>query len=194
MYLYRMEGSSLKEGEKYTGQVTKLITFNNFKNEKIPELAVGNYRLMDPITKDKKNDIESYEIYLPIFHKMSYNEIEDKINKRLYLLGVKDMEEIKKLNVTDENLKIIKEYERLINEDDRFGLIYDTELDQKKTINTVKRVSFNEGMEKGLEQGEKQANIETAKNLLKLGINTIEQIASVTKLSIKEIEKLKKEL
>lgn len=46
----------------------------------------------------------------------------------------------------------------------------------------------------GYEEGEKQANIETANTLLKIGVGTIEQIAEATKLSIEEIEKLKEEL
>ena len=47
----------------------------------------------------------------------------------------------------------------------------------------------NEGISIGLSQGEKKAKIETAKNLLSIGLSQ-EQIASVTSLSPEEIEKL----
>lgn len=98
------------------------------------------------------------------------------------MLGVKDLKEVKDLNITDENLKIIKEYERLIGEDARFGYIYDAERDQKRTINTIKHISFDEGVEEGQKQ--------TAKNLLEMGTLSLEQIAKATNLSIEEIMKL----
>ena len=47
----------------------------------------------------------------------------------------------------------------------------------------------NEGISIGLSRGEKKAKLETAKNLLSIGLSQ-EQIASVTGLSIEEIEKL----
>lgn len=186
MYLYRVESDSLLEGEEYKQKCTKLIMFNNFRNEASPDLAVGNYLLMNPLTGERREDIESYEIYLPIFHQIRYNEIESKINKRLFLLGVKDLKEVKDLNITDENLKIIKEYERLIGEDARFGYIYDAERDQKRTINTIKHISFDEGVE----EGEKRKALETAKNLLEMGTLTLEQIATATNVPIEEIKKL----
>ena len=45
------------------------------------------------------------------------------------------------------------------------------------------------GLSQGISQGEKKAKIETAKNLLSIGLSQ-DQIASVTGLSVEEIEKL----
>ena len=47
----------------------------------------------------------------------------------------------------------------------------------------------NEGISIGLSQGAQQAKLETAKKLLSIGLSQ-DQIASVTGLSIEEIEKL----
>jgi predicted transposase/invertase (TIGR01784 family) len=47
----------------------------------------------------------------------------------------------------------------------------------------------NEGISIGLSRGEKKAKLETAKNLLSIGLSQ-EQIASATGLSVEEIEKL----
>ena len=45
------------------------------------------------------------------------------------------------------------------------------------------------GLSKGITQGAQQAKLETAKNLLSIGLSQ-KQIAAVTGLSIEEIEKL----
>lgn len=96
------------------------------------------------------------------------------------------MSELKPLDLSEENIKIINEYKRLLREDARYGLVYNVEEEQQRIINTARAF--------GYEEGEKQANIETANTLLKIGVGTIEQIAEATKLSIEEIEKLKEEL
>ena len=48
---------------------------------------------------------------------------------------------------------------------------------------------YKEGVSQGISQGEHKAKIETAKNLLAMGIS-IEQVAQGTGLSIDEIQKL----
>ena len=50
------------------------------------------------------------------------------------------------------------------------------------------------GIEKGISQGAEQKAIETAKNMILQSVGTLEQISSVTGLSIEEINKLKEEL
>lgn len=49
------------------------------------------------------------------------------------------------------------------------------------------------GLQQGLQQGAYEKAVETAKNLLSLGVNTLVQIAQVTGLSLSEIQKLKQE-
>jgi len=48
---------------------------------------------------------------------------------------------------------------------------------------------MKEGLERGLEQGEKRKAVEIAKNLLKKGLDT-EMIADITGLEIKELMSL----
>lgn len=185
-YLHRVQGNSIKEGEGYKKFTTTLIAFNNYKNPEVPDLAIGYYRMTEQSTGIlKENDVQSYEISLPLFHKTRYNEITDKIDRRLWLLGVGDMEEARKaLDLSDENIKIIKEYERLIKEDERFAYVYDVEEENKKWIRSAHSLGYDEG----IEQGEKQKAVETAKKLLsKL---SIEEISDITGLSLEEIEKL----
>ncbi len=187
LYLYRMEGNSLEEGETYKRKYTKLIMFNNFRNESIPDLKIANLKLRDSKEAYEKEDIESYEFYLPNFHQVSYNEIEDEIDKRLWILGIKDRKELKEMELTDKNLKIIEEYQKLIEEDANYSLLYNAKRIEEKTKNTI---SYYEGLKEGKEEGAKQKAIETAKNLLSAGL-AADFVAKNTGLSLKEVEKLK---
>ena len=49
---------------------------------------------------------------------------------------------------------------------------------------------YEKGLEKGIAQGVTQANIETAKKLLKLNSYTFKQIAELVSLPVEEVEKL----
>lgn len=188
-YLFRVQGNSYLEGEEYAPKHTTLILFNNFLNPKEPTVKFSNYMLMDPINLLVRKDIDSFEFYLPLYHKVCYDEIEDEIEKRLYLMGVKNVKEFDNLNLKDDNLKIIKEYERLQKEDPMFIKEYEREIVEKKTRNTIEHAAER----RGLLEGAKQANIETAKKMLEINI-PIEQIVKCTGLDIKKIQKLKEEL
>lgn len=179
-YLYRVESEEIEVGEKYKSKYTKLIMFNNFKNKKDETIKITNYIFQDPIHNIKREDIESWEIYLPNFHNICYDKL-NEIDKRLYILGCEDMSELEKLDTTGENLKIIKAYERLQEEDPKFVYEYRKEKETKMSINTAK------------EEGIEQSRLEIAKSLLKLNVNSLEQIHMVTGLTIEELEKLKEE-
>ena len=77
--------------------------------------------------------------------------------------------------------------------DDKFGVVYDNEMMQKKMINTARNWGYDDGKAdgkaEGLEEGAKAKEIEIAKNLLKDGIS-IEVVSRNTGLSIGELEDL----
>ncbi len=58
-YLYRVEGSSINEGEEYKEKHTKLIMFNHFRNKLIPELKIANLKLQDKKSAYRRNDSNS---------------------------------------------------------------------------------------------------------------------------------------
>ena len=71
------------------------------------------------------------------------------------------------------------EYIRLFDEEENYKeLIRNTEL--------------AEAREEGMKLGSKEAKIDVAKNLIKIGL-TNEQIIEATKISIEEVDKLRKE-
>ena len=73
--------------------------------------------------------------------------------------------------------------------DDKFGVVYDNELMQKKMINTARSWGYDDCKEAGA----KAKEIEIANNLLKNGIS-IDLVSESTGLSVEELKELKKEV
>jgi len=58
----------------------------------------------------------------------------------------------------------------------------------------IRWIALAEGKQIGLQKGAEQKAIETAKNMILQSVGTLEQISSITGLSVEEINKLKEEL
>ena len=58
----------------------------------------------------------------------------------------------------------------------------------------IRWIALAEGKQIGLQEGAEQKAIETAKKMILQSVGTLEQISSVTGLSVEEIIKLKEEL
>ena len=183
-YLYRIAGKRFEEGEEYRKTQTKLILFNNFKNPENNNLKTGNYIFADPETNIKIEDIESYEIYLPNFKEVCYDSSEIDIS--LSLFSCESYEEMKRKTNNPEDIKIIKELEKLAM-DEKFLFEYDEEIARKKTENSIRSESYEDGLNDGITQGISTRNIEIAKSMLKDGMS-IDIISKYTGLSVKEIE------
>lgn len=184
-YLYRIAGKRFESGEKYKNTQTKLVLLNQFRNPKMKELKIGNYMFMDPVTNLVIEDIESYEIYLPNFKNPCYDN--NEIDVSLSLFSASSYENMRKLTKNKEDLIIIEELEKLAM-DEKFLFEYDHEIARKKTENSIRA----EGYEDGIEQGEKNKQIEIAKKLLTMNI-ALEQIMEATDLSREEIKNLANE-
>ena len=87
-----------------------------------------------------------------------------------------------------------------LNEQETFQSAMTYEEDQKLILNTEKKISFEEGVSEGITrgitqgilQGEKEKQLEIAKNFIKLGTVSIEDISKATGLTIEEINELQK--
>ena len=68
--------------------------------------------------------------------------------------------------------------------------------DELTMKNAAKREGREDGMKEGLEQGLAQGSlqkaVETAENLLKMNLGSVEQIAEATGLSVEKIKELEK--
>jgi predicted transposase/invertase (TIGR01784 family) len=187
-YLYRMQSNQFFSGSKYKERHTKLIMFNNFLNADIPILSMAHYKLMDKEQDLTIDDIESYEIYLPNFRKKGYNKC-DLMERRLYLFGCENLEEIKGVvtDEKDENQIIVKEMERL-EMDEEFLSAYNNEIVQKH----MQEIERDEGYNEGFDSGKKENQIEIINNALKMNL-PIKDIVKLTNLTEKEVNKIIKE-
>ena len=180
-YLYREAGSLYDTGEDYQDRKTKLISFNNYRNKKIPSLKMGSYVFIDPKTKLRIEDIESYEIYLPNYKKVCYDSSELEVS--LSLFSADSFDKMRKLTNNPRDIKIIEELERLAM-DEEFKLHYNAEAVKRKTENSIKKESYQHG----LEDGSKQEKLEIAQAMLNEKLD-VQLISRTTGLSVEEIEK-----
>ena len=183
-YLYRKASFGFDKKENYLNHPrVKLIMFNDYKNDKIKNAKILNYTLNDKTYNLTLDDIEIFEIYLPNYHKICYDNLE-VIDKRLWLFGIKSLNEAKTV-INNDNQIIIKELERLAM-NNKFVDEYDYENVQKKLINSLKIEGYQNGVDDGIKNNKK----EIAKKLLGKEF-TIEEINEITDLSISEINNLK---
>ena len=67
-----------------------------------------------------------------------------------------------------------------------------TEYDYDTDIAVQREEAYEDGLSKGMKQGAYQEKLETAKNLFHLGLS-IEQISTVTGLSLETLQQLEKD-
>ena len=114
----------------------------------------------------------------------------------LSLFSARSFDEMRKLTKNPKDIKIIEELERLAM-DEEFKLHYNAEAVRRKTENSIKIESYqqgleegvSQGLEQGLEQGSKQEKIEIAKNMLKkdMDISTISELTGLDITTLKEL-------
>ena len=97
---------------------------------------------------------------------------------------------MRELTNNPKDIRIIEELERL-SMDEEFKLHYNAEAVRKKTENSIKIESFQNGLDKGFSQGIEQEKLEIAKNLLNLGTVSLEDISKTTGLDIDTLKNLK---
>lgn len=181
-YLFRIAGSRYGKNEKtYKKRVTKLVIINSYRSTETLGIPVLFFYLQDRDNLVKRDMIESFEIYLPNVNKKEYNKIE----KRLLLFEAKSYEEMRKITDDPKDLKVIEELERL-SMDDYFRYMYNgKEVDER-----IANSRYEEGIEAGVEKGEKNKQIEIAKTMLEKNME-ISLISELTGLSEDEIESLR---
>ena len=185
LYVYALLAKSLNSGEDIK---KKKVIQINFNKEKHPYVSKGSFYLMDKVTNREIKDFEIYEVYLENYKGIRYNG-DNKEEAYLSLFTANSYEELREIAGDDkEALKIVDELERL-GLDDKFGLVYDNEVMQKKMINTARSWGYDDGKEAGA----KAKEIEIAKNFLKDGI-PIEVVSKNTGLSVEELKELEKEV
>lgn len=180
--------------------------FNKFKTDK----PILEFKLRDHDGHIETEMYKSIHLILANAKKSSYN-IDEELKKfaRFLRQDVTIQELENEFKGEEKYMAALRTVEDL-STDPRFQGYYDVEEAHRQEIEDMKQYALEqgleqgiekgiakgikEGIEQGIEQGKEQNTIEIAKNLLKLGVNTLEQIAEVTKLSLEEINHLKKEV
>ena len=127
---------------------------------------------------------QSIHIVIDNFVNQEYN-ISEEVNKFISLLKMKSIDEMKdKFKNEEMYLKAIEKVEKYMENEEFIGL-YDTEERRKWELNEMKLAGFEQGIEKGIEQGKN----ELIKKLKEQGVD-LEVISKATNLSTEEIEKI----
>ena len=192
LYVYALLAKSLNSGEDIKKKKVIQINFNNEKN---PYISKASYSVMDVNTHKEIKDFKIHEVYLENYNGIRYNK-DNKEEAYLSLFTANSYEELREIAGDDkEALKIVDELE--IGLDEKFGIVYDNEVMQKKMINTARNWGYDDGYDdgkeegkaEGLEEGARTKEIEIAKIMLKTK-EPLEKIVKYTGLSEEEINNL----
>ena len=197
LYVYALLAKSLNSGEDIKKKKVIQINFNNEKN---PYISKASYSVMDVNTHKEIKDFKIHEVYLENYNGIRYNK-DNKEEAYLSLFTANSYEELREIAGDDkEALKIVDELERL-GLDEKFGIVYDNEVMQKKMINTARNWGYDDGYDngyddgkeegkaEGLEEGARTKEIEIAQIMLKTK-EPLEKIVKYTGLSEEEINNL----
>ena len=194
-YAYKVAGGGISiNDDKYVKAYdTILIDFNAFADSEndLIEMITMRYKtgkIFDDSTK-------IFEVNMAKAKDMSYNYV-DKQEEQVAIISRMFMT-TSSLELDKESDKLMskKDTEKLVNRakelssDDGYIRLFDKEENYKELI---RNTELAEAREEGMKLGSKEAKIDVAKNLIKIGL-TNEQIVEVTKISIEEIDKLRKE-
>ena len=143
-------------------------------------------------------NIEMHVLEIP---KIKEKEVEkEELAQWLKMIENPENKEVEKFMVENKYWKQAREELAYLSGDEDFqrlvearaGFLMDQECYKRQSIRQGLKQGLEQGKKQGLEQGLKQGKIEIAKKLLKLKM-PIKQIAEITSLDEKEIEKIVKE-
>lgn len=190
-YLSDTYSRQLERGEKYE-QISKTISIVIVDHEVkalkgIEDLNV-RWQMRDNATGGRMltDRFELVIIELPKAKRIYEKKQEDKISQWMLFLDNPNSKEVYKIMDKNENIKKATEELKQVSGDYELRRI--AELREKYIRDEQAALDF--AIEKGLKQGKDEANIQTAKNMLELGLE-VEIIAKSTGLSEDRILKLR---
>ena len=150
---------------------------------------IREYKIRDKHNNEFIKNFIIYDINMEkvkdIWYSKSKKEIEN--NKYLIMLDL-DLEELDELSKISKDRRVNKYMDEVkrVNEDPEFREFISAEEDNRKIENSIKK----ELREDGIKEGQKERNVEIAKNMLRDNIPII-TISKYTGLTEKEISLLK---
>lgn len=186
-YLFREAGSLYPKGEKFVPGKATLICFNNFITSNISSFEPIHYKFTDSNYNITKEYVESYEISIPNYKKIQYNDC-NEFERKLWLIGIENFDLIKNIELKHEDKIVVEELE-VLNMDPEFIKAYEDELAYKKMLNSMHAEGYDEGKELGIQEGIQQNKIETIKKLYEMNMS-YDKISEVVNLSVEEVKEI----
>ena len=192
--LYYYSQAVSRQGERgadwdYQIDAVYLVAFVNFNMEGLANIFRTDVVLMNKQRGIPFSDKERFIfLQLPVFKKEA-DECRDDFERWIYVL--KNMEILDRMPwaAKDSVFHKLAEIGEVSNMTKDERLKYDAALRHYRDTLNVMRSAEDKGRQQGLTEGRQQANIQTAKNLLTMGLS-VDQIAKATGLSCEEVMKL----
>ena len=197
--LYKLAGNyyGYNNRERYKRDIqVRLINLNNFHHLK------GKYPLdfrieTSPVTGEVFDFIRVYDLFIPYFKEVCYNDEEADIEKTIAMLQASSYEEMEELASDSIKRKALYNMVKKMGDDPLYMPLYDREAFRKAEREELEEKATKEGLEKGFKQGIEQGIIqgisqnqeENARRMLKKGY-PLEDIAEITGLSLESINSL----
>ena len=180
-YVFTLATESTKVGKKTYPNVV-MISFDNFNKLKTDK-PILHFKLRDEYGNIESDQYNSIHLIIENIENGKYN-VGKETRKLIKLLRQTTIEEMEKEFEGDEiYMACVRRVEELSTDPDFIGY-YDIEEARRQENEDFEMTGFR----KGREAGEKNKQIEIAKNLLSKNIS-IESISEITGLSIEEMEK-----
>ena len=181
-YAFRLAGSRLEQGEKYTTKEVIQINLNNDKFE--CGVAVLKYELMNQEFSLVKKGMKIYDVYLENYKDICYTGVnEDEM--LLSMLTATTDEELKKITGNSKKELVVMEEIEKLKLNDEFNAWYNAEKVEEKCRNSA----YFEGTNNGIFVGEKNKQLEVAKLMLNNN-EDLDKISKYTGLTISELGEL----
>ena len=191
-YAYKVAGGgiAMKDGKYVNAYDTILIDFNSFYDSKHKFIRTITMRDEDGVIFDDSTII--YEVNMTKASDLSYNyankrEEQIAIISRIFMAesSLELDKESNELMSKKDTEKLVSRAKELSSDGEYIRLFYEEE--------NYKELIHNTEIAEAQERASEERALEIAKNLIKMGLNN-EQIIDATKISIEEINKLRKEV
>ena len=178
---------NMKTGVPYDYNVIYQINLNNFSFNS--DKTIDEFELRNSDGESLTDKIKFIYIYLPNIRKKLYNKEElSELEKFILVMCEQDINLSKNLGKGNEIMEDFVD-DAVYASNDEVLDIYDAEVIKQMEMQDMKRQGYDAGIEQGIETGEKNKQLEIAKNMLNDNM-PIDIIIKYTNLTENEINNL----
>ena len=193
-YWAKMYTADFKAGESY-GSLHKCITINIIADGfRLNDAIHSEYLLQEKTAHTVLTDV--LEVHFLDLQAAKKAKEEGKAAGKqgqlinwLRFIGATNKEERKMIATMSPVLQMLNEKIDVLTLSPTERKLYESRMKLKSDITTISETQFSAGVERGLAEGSRQKALETARNLLVIGLS-IENIAKATGLTVQEVETL----